>query len=336
MNILYIGSKDRHSYSYYQYSILKKNYKKVKLIEIKNLSLILKFINLIHWKINIQFFDFIIFLILKKKINRKFDLIYVHNESLMGRLTINLLKKKSKKIFFFCADNPFVKRDKSRWRLIVNNLKVFDLVIFIQKNRLKHCARFGIKNKIWIAPTFKINEHYNNLNKKDVPKNDIILIATYFPERGELATLLFRNKFKVKIYGDHWNKYKEYHKFKNNIKPKISSDKLYVDLIKNSKVSICLPSVENDDDITNRSLEIPYIGALLLAKETNTHKIFFKNNLNAVFFKNFGDCISKLRGILKNENLRFKIALKGHDHIKKISKKISFERNIKKIFKLYL
>lgn len=336
MNILYLGSNDRHSYSYYQYNILKKNYKNVKLIEIKNLNLILKIINKIHWKINFQFFDFIIYLILKRKINKKFDLIYIHNESLVGKHTINLLKKKSKKIFFFCADNPFVKRDQLRWRLIAKNLKFFDLVIFTQKNRLKYCNSYGIKNKIWITPTFKIKEHYNNLNIKHVPKNDVILIATYFPERGDLASLLFRNKIKVKIYGDHWNKYKEYHKFKKYIKAKISSDKLYVNLIKNSKISVCLPSVENEDDITHRSLEIPYIGSLLLVKETNTHKIFFKNNLNAVFFKNLSDCITKIKDILKNENLRFKIALNGHKHIKKISKAISFEENIKKIFKVYL
>ena len=70
MKILYIGNKDRYGYSYYQYSVLKKNYKNVDLIEIKNLNLIIKFINLVHWNINLEIFDLLILLTLKNKIKK--------------------------------------------------------------------------------------------------------------------------------------------------------------------------------------------------------------------------------------------------------------------------
>src|SRR5210317_1685295 len=178
MKILYIGNKDHHGYSYYQYSILKKNYKNIDLIEIKSLNLIIKFINLIHWKINLEVFDLIIFLILKKKINKKYDLIYIHNESLLGKKSLIFLKKNCQKIFFFCSDNLFVRRDKMRWNLIKENLNIFDQIIFIQKNRFKYSNKLKLKNTVWIPPTFKIDyQKKRKIKKKEKQKlkSDVIL-----------------------------------------------------------------------------------------------------------------------------------------------------------------
>jgi len=334
MNILYLGNKDKYGYSYYQYSIIKKRYKKIDFIEIKRLNFYTYLLSILSWHINLKFFDKIIYISLKNVIKKKYDLVYIHNENLLGLRSINFLKSISKKTFFYCPDNPFVKRDKYRWKLIVNNLKLFDLVIFMQKNRLKYCKKFGIKNVIWIPPTFKIKKHNNNIEKKKI-KNDIIIIATYFPERGKLASLLFKNNLKLKIFGNYWNRFQEYSRYKQHIKPKVTSDKKYVHLIKNSKISICLPSIKNDDDITNRSFEIPYIGALLVAKKTKTHEIFFKNKKNVIFFRDLNECVVEIKKILKNEGLRQRIALNGHKHIKKISKNLSFENNFIKIIKFY-
>lgn len=333
MKILYIGNKDHHGYSYYQYSILKKNYKNIDLIEIKSLNLIIKFINLIHWKINLEVFDLIIFLILKKKINKKYDLIYIHNESLLGKKSLIFLKKNCQKIFFFCSDNPFVRRDKMRWNLIKRHLNLFDQIIFIQKNRFKYSNKLKLKNTVWIPPTFKIDEHQRiKINNKNKKKFDVIIIATYFPERGELVNLLIKENIKIKIFGDKWHKFKNYLKYKKLFGSKINKDSLYVKLIQSSKVSICLPSVENDDDITNRSLEIPYIGTLLLAKRTKTHELFFKHNHDAILFENLKDCVSKLKLILKNKKLLLKISKNGHIKINRNKLNLSFENNIKKLF----
>ena len=96
-------------------------------------------------------------------------------------------------------------------------------------------------------------------------------------------------------------------------------------------MSICLPSFENNDDITHRSFEIPLVGTMLLAKKTKTHEEFFKNNFEAVFFNTLNDCIKKCHHLLKNEVKIKKITEQGSKKINSISNIISFEINIKKI-----
>jgi hypothetical protein len=336
MKILYIGDSNKHGYSFYQYSILKKIYSNVKLIDFTKLSIFIKFIKKISWYFNPKIFDLIIYLLIKSKLKHNFDLIYIHNENLIGEKTIKFLKLRSKKIFFYCPDNPFVNRDNQRWNLIINNLKLFDLIIFMQKNRFKYAKRLNLTNTTWIPPTFKIEYQKKRrlrnfeLNKYKI---DIVMIGTWFPERGDLVRKLIQNNFDIKIYGDHWNKFKYYKKYRNYFGKKITTDDLYVKLTQSAKLSICLPSKANDDDITNKSLEIPYIGTLLLAKKTKTHCEIFKGNKEAIFFKNDNDCVKIINKILNNNKKRLKIALAGHKKIIRNISRLSFESNIKKIFK---
>ena len=71
-------------------------------------------------------------------------------------------------------------------------------------------------------------------------------------------------------------------------------------IIKYSKMTICLPNVENDDDITRKSLEIPLCGSLLLQKTLNLIEKFFKINL-IILFNNHKDLIKNIKEILRNK-----------------------------------
>ena len=334
MKILYLGDSDKYGYSFYQYSILKKKYSYVELIDLKKINFLIKSIKKISWHYNPMINDFIVFYFLSKKLKKRYDLIYIHNENLIGNKTIQFLKQLSKQIFFYCPDNPFVERDNQKWKLILKNLKLFDLIIFMQKNRFKFARKFKLKNTVWIPPTFKIKQQKKRkLSKYEINKfkTDVIMIGTWFPERGNLALELIKNKINFKIYGDHWDKFKYFKDFKKYFGKKITNDDLYVKLIQSSKISICLPSKDNNDDITNKSLEIPYIGTLLLAKKTKTHEEIFQNNKEAIFFKNNMECIGIIKKLLINKELRSNIAFNGHKKIINNLDKFSFENNIVKI-----
>jgi spore maturation protein CgeB len=334
MKILFIGSKEKNGYSYYQFKILKKIYKSVDILELKNLNFIIKYLNILSWKYNFKFFDYIIYNSLQSSVKKNYNFIYIHNENLIGEKSIKYLKKKCKKIFYYCPDNPFVNRDNQRWKLLKKNFHLFDLIIFMQKNRFKYAKKIGLTKISWIPPTFKIEEQKRlkiDFNTKKKYASDVILIATCFPERERLVLKLIENGVNIKIYGDKWQNSYVHKRYKKYFGPKISDDKLYVKLIQSAKIAVCLPSYENDDDITNRSLEIPYIGTLLLAKKTKTHEEFFKNNKDAVFFTSFNDCLNKINFFLKNNNLRKVIAKNGRKVILKNIKLLSFEENIKRI-----
>src|SRR6056300_407396 len=144
MKILYVGDSSKNCYSLYQYSILKKKFKETKLIDFKKINFFFSLINRLSWHINFSIFDHIIHFYLKNKINENYDLTYIHNEHVLGFKWINFLKKISKKTIFYCPDNPFKLRDNQRWYLLKPNLKLFDLIIFMQKNRLKYAKKTNL------------------------------------------------------------------------------------------------------------------------------------------------------------------------------------------------
>jgi spore maturation protein CgeB len=334
MKILYIGNSDINGYSYYQYKIIKNIFKNVTLLDLdKAFGRYNTIANAIAWKISPIFFSYFLLEYLKRKINTKFDIIYVHNVHWVDKSIFFFLKSLSKKIIFYCPDNPFVARDKRRWTTLRPVLKYFNLVIFMQKNRLLLAKKFGIKKYIYIPPTFKFKEFYKKklINGKEKYSTDIVLIATWFKERGTLVKDFLDSGLKIKVYGNGWEKDKNLKKIQHVVSPGVNHTK-YKKIIQNARIAICLPSEENQDDITNRSLEIPALGSLLLAKKTKTHSEFFIDNKEAVFFKNNKDCISKCKFLLQHEKIRKKIAQNGRLRIFKKRKKILFEYKIKYIF----
>jgi spore maturation protein CgeB len=335
MKILYIGNSDINGYSYYQYKIIKNIFKNVTLLDLdKTFGKYNKIANAIAWKISPFFFSYFFLKYLKKKINIKFDIVYIHNVHWIDKSIFFFLKKFSKKIILYCPDNPFVSRDGNRWAILKPVLKYFDLVIFMQKNRLSHAKKFGIKKSIFIPPTIKFNQFYKNkisiLDKKKY-STDIVLIATWFKERGMLVKDILDSGLKIKVYGSKWAEDKNLKKIQHAVSPGVNHTE-YKKIIQNARIAICLPSEENQDDITHRSLEIPALGSLLLAKKTKTHSEFFIDNKEAVFFKNNKDCINKCRFLLQHEKIRKKIAKNGRLRIFKNRKKILFEYKIKYIF----
>ena len=331
MNILFIGPNKLSSK--HKYLCLKKLYKNVDIIDANKSFSFNQITERIFWHISSKIFENQINSYILKKIKKNYDLIFVDSGEFIGKNLILELKKKSKKIVYYCNDNPFVDRDKKRWKLSLSSLKYYDLIIFHNKSRIIPAKKIGIKNILLVLPSYQkgIHKPLKIINKKRY-NNNVIFIGTWEAERGLLFKQLIELGLKIKIYGHRWNKDKNY----NFLKPYIIlghvHDSNYSKLIYHSKIAICLPSVGNNDDITKRSIEIPAIGTLLMAKKTETHTKTFIDNQEAIFFKDAKDCYNKCKELLLNQRKIEKISYKGHLKVTKILK-TDFESVIKNIVK---
>ena len=101
----------------------------------------------------------------------------------------------------------------------------------------------------------------------------------------------------------------------------------YSKLIFYSKITISLPNTHNDDDITNKSIEVPAIGSMLLTNNTKSHRDIFKIPKEAILFKNPRDCFNKCNILLNNEKLIKKISIAGHKKIIS-NKKFDYKTNL--------
>lgn len=331
MKILFIGPRQGNSYK--RFRAIKKLYKDTESCFTDNF-----YGNLLLYKIFHNFSPKLINLYVhyyfKKKIIKKYDLIFINNEAVVAKNTILFLKKKTKKIILYCNDNPFLKRDKKKWLLLKEGLKFFDFIFFEIFSRLKYAKINKLKNCYAVLPQYEkeTDKKYLIKKKNKIHNNDIVFVGNWFPERSKFFLDLHKLGVDFKIYGMGWHKDKYvFNILKSKIYNKYVENPEYSKIIQSSKIALCLLSKGNDDDITTRTIEIPAIGTLLLSEKTNTQTKILIENKEAVYFKNVKDCAIKCRKLLANNDLIKKISKAGNYKIKKVLKP-----EVKKVMKKIL
>tara|TARA_Y100000389_G_C17464602_1_gene524486 strand:- start:2560 stop:3588 length:1029 start_codon:yes stop_codon:yes gene_type:complete len=317
MKILFIGKKKGNSYL--TYKAVKKKFVKTEFLDTSKI-IKSRYLYYIFYHFYPQIFNFIISNFYKKKIIKKYDIIFLFNTEFVNSKLIEIIKKFNSKSLYYCCDNPWVNRDKKRWKLLIKQIHNFDLIIFHQFNRLKYIKNLNIKDYLVVPP-----QYFENIQVKRelVKKKDVVFVGTWFPERGKFFYELKKKGLNVNIYGTRWNKDKKYYKYlKDNIKLKHFYPSEVSKIVGNSKINIALFSEENNDDITRRSIEIAASGSMICSKRTNTMKKIFKENKEAVYFNNAKECYFKCMKLLKDIRKIDKIAKKSH---LKITKKLNLE-----------
>ncbi len=341
MKVLYIGGLKRSDgtkkNSYFEYLALKKIYKNIEQLNPDNFFIIPSISKRIFYNISPKIIEPLLNCFFLSHIKKNYDLIYVNSTSAsyIGKKLIRNLKKKSNKIITLINDNPFTSRDKKRWKLYLEAAKYYNLTASYYKSRILMGKKVGIKNILLINPPYQKKVHarkkISNKQKKII-SNDVVVIATWFPERGIFFKKLIEKGLDIKIYGNRWDKDENYSLIKSNIVLGHVDHPDYSKIIQCAKISICLPSKGNFDGITRRSIEIPAIGTFLLAKRSQEHKDYFVENKEAVFFNNANDCYKKCLYYLRNNKLRNRIAKKGYIKVTRILK-ADYETSIKTFIK---
>ncbi len=285
MKILFIGRKGEKSY--HHFLSLKKIYRNVDFIDPNKAYIFPSIGGRISNRFSPKIFEPIVNIYVLSKIKKHYDLIFVRSIELISEKLILLLKKKTKKIVCYCADNPFANRDRQVWKLALPALKYYDLVVFQQPSRIKLSKKYGIKKSLLVLPPYQKKIHCPQkltMNEKKKYSNDVIFIGTWMPERGIFFNKLIDMGLNLKIFGTRWKKDKNYKLLKSRITLGHVGDSLYPKLIQCSKIALCIPSEQNLDDITERSIEIPAIGTLLCATRTRSHQKMLIENKEAIFF----------------------------------------------------
>ena len=324
MKILFIGGNSGNSKLAYQ--AINKIYRKTELLAVDNLLTKIEYA--IFYHLFPSLFNYKINLFFKKKIKKKYDLFFFYNCEFINENLITKIKQSNSKAYFYCADNPFLPRDKQRWQLIKKVINKFDLVIFQQKNREKYVKKFKISKYVTILPPYFKGVHVRHNVR---PKKNVIFLGTWYPERGKFFYELIKLGLKVDIYGSHWQKDKKYYELiKQHIHLKNYQAHELSKIISNYKIGIALYAKDNDDDFSNRSIEIPAIGSLICSERSQALEKVLIENKEAVYFNTVKDCFNKCSHLLNNIKTIHKIRKSGQKKILNILKPEG-ERVFKKI-----
>lgn len=247
---------------------------------------------------------------------KAFDIVWVNSGELFGAKTLRALKPLTEKIINYNNDDPFGTRDGMRFRLYREAVPEYDLMVVLRNVNVAEARIAKARNILRV--NFSADEACHapiTMNEQDLKQwgNDVVFVGTWMPERGPFCARLLELGVPLKIYGDRWQKAREWPALKNawagpNL---VGTD--YVKAIQCAKVSLGLLSKGNRDLHTTRTAEIPYIGGVLCAERTTEHRDLYRENEEAVFWESPGECAEKCLWLLRNPEMRERIAKAGRE-----------------------
>ncbi len=141
-------------------------------------------------------------------------------------------------------------------------------------------------------------------------QSDAVFIGHWEPETEAKVAALRGAGVKVKVWGPGWKKAKSLDD-RESIKPVYGEE--YIKVINASKICLGFLSKWNFNTSASRTFEVPACGSFLLTEKTEEQLSYFKEDKEAVYFKDNQELIEKAQYYLKNEEARLEVKEKGHE-----------------------
>ncbi|WOJ89107.1 glycosyltransferase [Methylocapsa polymorpha] len=257
--------------------------------------------------------------ILSKVKGEIFDFVFVDHGELIGPAAVAALKKIGKIVVNYNQDNPYVARDGRRWRLFLEALPAYDLIVSPRLSSAQAAQRVGARRVL--AVKFAADEAVHRpieLTEESRARfsSQVVFVGTWFPERGPFLLRLIERGVPLRIYGERWTKAPEYEALRSHVVLGNLEGEDYVKAIRGASIAIGLLSKGNEDLHTTRSLEIPAIGTLFCAERTSDHLAMYKDGEEAVFFDGPDECADLCLALLANPERIKQIAAAGFNRVR--------------------
>lgn len=246
---------------------------------------------------------------------RKFDLVYVDGGELVGLSLVRELKRRYGTVVNYNIDDPFGKRDGHRWRLYLQAVPFYDLIVVLRDCNVPEALAAGAANALRVQMSADEIAHApRTLSASDHARwgSQVVFVGTWMPERGPFLARLVELGVPLAIYGDRWHKAREYSVLRACWRGAgVYDDDQYAKVIQSAKVSLGLLSKGNRDLSTTRSFEIPSLGGVLCAERTSEHVALYRDNEEAAFWDSPEECAQNCLRLLQDEQLRTQLAING-------------------------
>jgi len=248
--------------------------------------------------------------------NRHFEVIWSNQCELVGSAAALGLRGHADLLATYVNDDPFGSRDRRRFSLYRQSLKHYDLIVVVRRPNVNEAHSHGAAEVIRVFMSADELAHRPLVLTPEEEKkwaSDVTFIGTWMPERGFFLAHLMELGVPLTLYGDRWQKAREWPVLKKAWRgPGLTEDD-YVKAIQSAKICLGLLSKGNRDLHTSRSAEIPHIGSVLCAELTEEHVAMYRTDEEAVFWRSAKECAEKCFELLADEVRRKAIAQAGRE-----------------------
>ena len=249
--------------------------------------------------------------------NAKVDMTWVDSGRYVGPTLISAIQKQHGPVLNYNVDDPYGRRDRFSWELYKKSVPYYDLVAVVREENVAEAKALGAKKVIHVYRSADEAAHAPRvLTAEDHARWDteVVFVGTGFPERGPFMVDLIQRGVPLSIFGDSWNRRKEWPIIQKVWKgPGTILDDDYAKAVQCSKICLGLLSKGNRDLHTQRSLEVPSLGGLLCGERTTEHQALYCEGEEAVFWADAKECAEVCLRLLADEGRRLEIARRGRE-----------------------
>jgi spore maturation protein CgeB len=245
----------------------------------------------------------------------RFDVIWVEKGLMLRQATLQKCKALQPRVVLasYSEDDMYARHNQSAYYRM--GLKYYD-VVFTTKSyncNSNELPALGARRVVFVDKAYdKATHRPISVSTEDVKAfgSDVGFIGTFEESRAAKLLLLAEAGFRVRVWGNGWDKWKGKHeRLVVEVRPLYCDD--YVKAICATKINLCFLRKANRDLQTDRTMEIPACGGFMLAERTPEHLRLFTEGEEVAFFdvRNDAELISKSCYYLAHDAAREQIAL---------------------------
>jgi spore maturation protein CgeB len=214
-------------------------------------------------------------------------------------------------LIHFSPDNQMVRANQSRYYL--RSIPEYDIHVTTKTHNIHWLRLVGARRVEVVRKGFDPELHRPvRLNAEDESKYgcDIGFVGHWEPSREEVLLWLSELGYRVKVWGGNWRHCaRREHPLFANAEHLVGDE--YAKAICGAKINLCLLSQWFADRTTCRSIEIPACGGFMLAERNVEHLALFREGVEAEFYDDRREMLSKIDECLRDESRRQAIAAAG-------------------------
>ncbi|MET0637340.1 MAG: glycosyltransferase [Chitinophagaceae bacterium] len=331
MNIIYVGEDKPSSTSFHRAEALKRLGHQVTVLnpyQAAGKQLRHPLMGKIHFRTGYRFVQDHLFKWLKAELaavdgKRTDTVFWVNSGELIGPRLLKLMKEYKFPAILYNTDDPTGTRDGNRFRSLLKAIKYYDLCAVIRDMNVSEYKNLGAAKVYRTTTCYDEVYHKGFEPESSVPpeyRSDVAFIGTWMrhEHRDKFLLKLINAGIPVSIWGDRWQKSPHWNELKKYYRGGALSGRNYVAAMQGAKIALGMLSHGNRDKYTRRSVETPYAGGLLCAERTSEHTRMYKENEEAVFWKDADECIAVCKTLLNDDHKREQIRRAGMKKVREL------------------
>lgn len=238
------------------------------------------------------------------------DILWVDKGTNIARVALDRLREEYPRLKFvyYTPDDARIRGNLPK--PLKKALPLFDIVVTTKQNNVEYLKKLGARRVFRSWKGFDPDAHNPPVeSERDNSVEDrAVFIGSFEKERAETLRMLVRNGIPVTIISN-WPEWAELGRENGPIEWRNTEvyGSEYACLIGSAGVSLCFLRKLADDQHTQRSVEIPACGGVMVAERTSEHAQLFQEGTEAEYFESDEECVMKTRALLADRERRERI-----------------------------